>query len=98
MLFERVGDKAVEMCSPLAFISWLSHLVRSEQAPVLSERVRGRVLENTTSTSRSAFILRFPRVINSLMYGHVHTMRISLRNYDSTLGALPLGRYHNGRV
>ena len=32
-LLERVGDKAVEMCGPLAFISWLSHLVRSEQAP-----------------------------------------------------------------
>ena len=33
MLLERVGDKAVEMCSPSVFISWLPHLVRSGQAP-----------------------------------------------------------------
>ena len=32
-LLERVGDKAVEMRGPPAFISWLSHLVRSGQAP-----------------------------------------------------------------
>ena len=31
-LLERVGDKVVEMCGPLALISWRSHLVRSEQA------------------------------------------------------------------
>ena len=29
----QVGDKAVEMCGPLAFISWLSPLVCSGQAP-----------------------------------------------------------------
>ena len=33
MLLERVGGKVVEMYSPLAFISWPSHLVRSGQAP-----------------------------------------------------------------
>ena len=32
-LLERVSDKLVEMCGPLAFISWLSHLVHSGQAP-----------------------------------------------------------------
>ena len=31
-LLERVADKAVEMCGPSAFISWLSHFVRSGQA------------------------------------------------------------------
>ena len=41
---------------------------------VLSERVRGRALENSPSVSRSAFILRFPRVIDSLMYGHVRAI------------------------
>ena len=40
-----------------------------DRAP--SERVRGRALES----SPSAFILRFPRVINSLIYRHVRTTR-----------------------
>ena len=30
---DAVGDKAVEMCGPSAFTSWLSHLVGSGQAP-----------------------------------------------------------------
>ena len=30
-LSERVGDKAVKMCGPSEFISWLPHLVRSGQ-------------------------------------------------------------------
>ena len=33
VLLERVGDRAVEMYGPSEFISWLSHLIRSEQAP-----------------------------------------------------------------
>ena len=32
-LLEQVGDKAVEVCGLLAFISWLSHLIHSEHAP-----------------------------------------------------------------
>ena len=32
-VLEWNGDKAVEKCGPLAFISWLSHLVHSGQAP-----------------------------------------------------------------
>ena len=32
-LLEQVGDKAVERCGLLAFISWLSHLVLSEHGP-----------------------------------------------------------------
>ena len=32
-LLERTGDKEVEMCGLSAFISRLSHLVRSGQAP-----------------------------------------------------------------
>ena len=31
-LLVRAGHKAVEMCGPSAFFSWLSHLVRSGQA------------------------------------------------------------------
>ena len=61
-LLERVGDKVVEMCRPSTFISWLSHLICSGQAPgqALSERVRGRALEKSPSASWSAFILQFP--------------------------------------
>ena len=33
LLLVRVGDNAVEMCGQSAFISWLSHLVCSGQAP-----------------------------------------------------------------
>ena len=32
-LLEQVGDKVVEMYGPSTFISWVSHLVCSEQAP-----------------------------------------------------------------
>ena len=55
-LSEQVGDKAVELCSPMAFISWLPHLihVRIGQAPG-QERVISRVLES----SPSVLILQF---------------------------------------
>ena len=85
-LLEQVGDKAVEMCSPSAFFSHgfpISYVVDRLLDRALLKRVRGKVLENSPSASRSAFILRFPKVINSLMYGHVHATKISLRNYDS---------------
>ena len=32
-LLEQVGGRAVEMSGPLAFISWLPHLVRGGEAP-----------------------------------------------------------------
>ena len=79
MLIERVGDKAVEMCNLSAFISWLSHLARTGQAPghgaVRASLRYCRVLENSPSASRSVFILQFSPVINSLMHGHVRAMR-----------------------
>ena len=69
------------MCGPLAFISWffISYIVDLFQDRALSEEVRGRVLESSTSASQSAFILWFPRVMG--MYA---LREISLRNYDST--------------
>ena len=33
-LLEQVGAKAVEICGPLALISWLSHLVHGGQGAV----------------------------------------------------------------
>ena len=53
----------------------ISYIVDRLLDRALSERVRGRALENSPSASRSVLILWIPRVINSLMYGHVHTMR-----------------------
>ena len=73
-LLERVGDKAVESCGPSALSHGfpISYVVDSLLDRALSERVRGRVLENSPSASQSAFISRFPQVMNLLMYGHVH--------------------------
>ena len=63
-LLDQVGDKMVEMCGPLAFIAWLHisyvHVANRLLDGALSERVRGRALGNSSSVSRSAFILRFP--------------------------------------
>ena len=62
-LLERAGDEAVEMCGLSAFISWLSHLACSGQAPghgaVRASLRYCRVLENSPSMSRSVFILQF---------------------------------------
>ena len=61
-LLERVGDKAVEMCGALVLISWLPILYVADRLldRVLSERVRGRVLDNSLSASRLVFLVRFP--------------------------------------
>ena len=43
MLFECVGCKAVEMCSPWVLISWLSHLIHEWQAPRRTRRCRSKL-------------------------------------------------------
>ena len=99
-LLECLGDKAVEMCGPSAFISWISHLVHVRildrlLGRALSERVSGRALENSPSAFRSALILRFPLVINLLMYGHVRATRNIPQDHDNALEASHVGRYYN---
>ena len=60
---------AVRQCLSRGFP--ISYVVDRLLDRALLEQVRGRALENSPSASRSAFLLGFPRVINSLMYGHV---------------------------
>ena len=67
------------MCSPLelshVFPIAYVHVVDRLLDGALSKRVRGRAAEKCPSVSQSGFILRFPRLINSLLHGHVCNMR-----------------------
>ena len=59
-LLEQVGDKVVEMCGPrLSHGFPILYVVDRLLDRMLSEPVRGRVLENSPSAFWSVFILRF---------------------------------------
>ena len=96
-LLERVGGKAVEMCCPSTFISWLSHLIRSGKAPgqdTFEASLRWALVKILQCLNRhstyTCTIFPSNKFVNA---GACVLWEISLSKYDSTLR-----HYHNSYI